>query len=160
MGREGTSVQKRSRHKQLPILWTDGSCAPTNPGPGGWAVVEGIKCLARGSEPKSTNQRMELKAMAMALDIVYIRHERTEIRADSLYALEVPKHAPAWKRNRWRGKSGHELKNIDLIQELWEAYCRASGFVMLTHVRGHQGTVGNELADKYANIGRLEGLSA
>ena len=52
-----------ARSEQRVTVYTDGGCAPTNPGPGGWAAIlikgEHRKEL-KGGEPLSTNNRMEL----------------------------------------------------------------------------------------------------
>ena len=57
--------------EQHVIVYTDGGCAPTNPGPGGWAAIlikgEHQKEL-KGGEPLSTNNRMELMAAISALE--------------------------------------------------------------------------------------------
>lgn len=137
------------------IYYTDGSCHP-NPGPGGWAVVLNCELVASGHERQSSNQRMELVAFTVALRLAGAAPGRTEIRSDSMYALDVPKHGGTWQKNGWARKSG-PLKNLDLIKPLYEAYLRA-GDVTLTHVRGHQGILGNEIVDKYAALARLEGL--
>lgn len=51
------------------IITTDGGCRP-NPGPGGWAAIirhgESVREIC-GSEPKTTNNRMELRAVIEAL---------------------------------------------------------------------------------------------
>src|SRR5690606_29265710 len=54
-------------------VFTDGSCSG-NPGPGGWGVVYVIdgKILAElhGSDPATTNNRMELRAMIEGLKML------------------------------------------------------------------------------------------
>ena len=143
------------------VYYTDGSCHP-NPGPGGYAVVRDGKLLASGSEPLSTNQRMELAAMLAALKLISagrVRYPRrlAEIRSDSQYAINCATSSTGWQKNGWRRANSGALKNLDLIQQLCAAYNEA-GTVKLTHVRGHQGIPGNELADHYAAIARLTGI--
>ncbi len=53
----------------------------------------------------------------------------------------------------WR-KSGGPIKNLELVQKLYEAYYSYAGEVKLVWVRGHVGHEGNELADEWANKAR------
>lgn len=143
------------------VYFTDGSCHP-NPGPGGYAVVRGGRLLASGSEPVSTNQRMELAAMLAALNLIAQDRQRyprrhNEIRSDSQYALNCATSSKDWEANGWRRLNSGPLKNLDLIKDICVAF-KAAGQVTLTHVRGHQGIPGNEMADHYAAIARLSGI--
>ena len=54
------------------VIHTDGSCL-SNPGPGGWAAIlqwQGNERELTGSEPDTTNNRMELMAAIMGLNAV------------------------------------------------------------------------------------------
>ena len=63
----------------------------------------------------------------------------------------LTKWAPTWQTNGWKKKTG-PIKNLDLVQELYELYC--SHDVKLVWVRGHVGAEFNELADEWANRAR------
>ena len=131
------------------LLYTDGSASP-NPGPGGFAVIEGGKPVALGSEKDSTNIRMEGKALIAALD--YLGGDEAEIYTDSEFWINViTKWAPGWEQRGWTKKSG-EIKNLDIVKELYAAY--KIGQSTLIWVRGHVGEEGNELADEWANRAR------
>ncbi len=135
-------------------LWTDGSADP-NPGPGGFAVIEVSKDEARpvvlGSEPLTTNIRME--GLAMIAAIKYAGDEICEIHSDSEFWINVlTKWAPVWKANGWKKKTG-PIKNLEIVQELYDLYCLHD--VKLIWVRGHVGTENNEMADEWANKARL-----
>ena len=136
------------------VLWTDGSASP-NPGPGGFAVIENSKPVVLGNEKKSTNIRMEGKAMIAA--IKYADGEPCEIHSDSEFWINVvTKWAAGWMRNGWKKKTG-EIANLDIVQELYQLYL--DNPVELVWVRGHVGTAENELADTWANKARQgEGL--
>lgn len=130
-------------------LWTDGSASP-NPGPGGFAVIRDNHPVKLGREAESTNIRMEGKAMIAAIE--YANGRPCEIHSDSEFWINVlTKWAPAWAKNGWKKKNG-EIKNLDIVQELFELY--QSNPVELVWVRGHVGTVQNELADTWANKAR------
>jgi ribonuclease HI len=67
------------------VLFTDGSCLG-NPGPGGWACL--LRCSSAereltGSEPDTTNNRMELKAVIAGLSAL---KERCAVRVVTLCA--------------------------------------------------------------------------
>ncbi len=131
--------------------FTDGSASP-NPGPGGFAVIDlDLKQpVALGKEANSTNIRME----AMALIAAYkIAEPGDQIMTDSEFWVNVvTKWADGWRKNGWTKKSG-PIKNLELVQELFELYESKSN-VELKWTRGHVGTEGNELADEWANKAR------
>lgn len=131
------------------MLYTDGSASP-NPGPGGYAVIEGGEPVVLGSEKDSTNIRMEGKALIAALD--YLQGDEAEIYTDSEFWINViTKWAPGWEQRGWTKKGG-EIKNLDIVKELYAAY--QMGQSNLIWVRGHVGEEGNELADEWANRAR------
>ncbi len=131
------------------IYYTDGSCEP-NPGPGGWAVVTAAGPVALGREITSTNIRMEGQALLAAFDLW---QPGDEIHTDSEFWLNVlTKWAPGWQQNGWRKKRG-EIANLPLVQQLYAAYLAKQPRLVWT--RGHVGTIGNELADEWANHARL-----
>src|ERR671929_2061602 len=87
------------------IVYTDGGCAPTNPGPGGWAAIlrsgEHTKEL-KGGEPTSTNNRMELMAAIAALEALK-RPSLVDIHTDSQYLRNgIMSWINTWRRNGWR----------------------------------------------------------
>lgn len=132
-------------------FYTDGSASP-NPGPGGYAVIENNKPIALGSEKESTNIRMEGKALIAALKLA--GNEEVEILTDSEFWINViTKWAPGWEAKGWKKKGG-EIKNLDIVQEVYELYQDAN--TTLTWTRGHIGTVGNEHADEWASKARQE----
>ena len=136
------------------ILWTDGSASP-NPGPGGFAVIEEItagvgKPVVLGKEKNTTNICME--GLAMIAAIKYAGEEGCEIHSDSEFWINVlTKWAAKWQADGWKKKTG-PIKNLDVVQELYELYCSLP--VKLVWVRGHEGTELNEMADDWANKAR------
>ena len=106
--------------------------------------------MALGREENSTNIRMEGKAMIAA--IRYAGEEGCEIHSDSEFWINVlTKWADGWKARGWR-KSHGEIQNLDIVKELYELYHKYP--VKLVWVRGHVGTVLNEMADEWANKAR------
>ena len=132
------------------VFYTDGSASP-NPGPGGYAVVEGDRPVSLGSEAgDTTNIRMEGRAIVAALKLA--EGEACEIYTDSEFWINViTKWAPGWAAKGWR-KSGGPIKNLELVQEVYDLYNTSKA--KLIWVRGHVGDEGNELADVWANKAR------
>ena len=134
----------------MTIYYTDGSASP-NPGPGGFAVIKDLKPHILGSEEgQTTNIRMEGRALIAAIQDA--GDDKVEIYTDSEFWINVvTKWAPGWQARGWTKKGG-EIKNLDIVQELFELYTNSN--VDLKWVRGHEGDEGNELADEWANKAR------
>ncbi len=130
--------------------YTDGSASP-NPGPGGFAVIREMKPAVLGSEPDTTNIRMEGLAIIAALKDA--KGEACQIYTDSEFWINViTKWSLVWEANGWTKKGG--IKNLDIVQEVCPLY-RVSK-AELIWVRGHVGDPGNELADEWANKARMQ----
>ena len=135
----------------MKTFYTDGSASP-NPGPGGWAIIDvNTKTPVKtGADKNTTNIRMEGTALIEAIKMAGT--EPLEIRTDSEFWINVvTKWAPTWAANGWHKKGG-EIKNLDLVQELYELY--QSHDIKLIWVKGHAGEELNELADRAANEAR------
>jgi ribonuclease HI len=136
----------------LIIYYTDGSTAPKNPGPGGFAVIKDMQPYYLGSEPgETTNIRMEGMAIIAALEDA--DGAECEIRTDSLFWINV---LTDWIVG-WRKRQFKAVKNLDLVTEMDFLYRKSQA--TLTHVRGHKGEPGNELADQWANTARVNALN-
>ncbi len=97
-------------------IYTDGACDP-NPGPGGWAALliynKREQTLA-GSDPHTTNNRMELTAAIEALKALK-KPSQVEFYTDSQYLrLGITDWIPNWRARNWRRKGG-KLANVDLV---------------------------------------------
>ena len=142
------------------VIHTDGACSG-NPGPGGWGAIlqsgEHRKEL-KGGEELSTNNRMELMAAISALEALK-RPSRVELHTDSVYVRSgITNWLAAWKRNGWQTKDRKPVKNADLWQRLESAAVRHQ--VEWLWVKGHNGDPGNERADRLANRGLVEAVTA
>lgn len=134
------------------IYHTDGSASP-NPGPGGFAVVQGGQPVALGSEPggeATTNIRMEGFAIIAALKLA--AGQPCQIYTDSEFWINViTKWSLGWEKNGWKKKGG-EIKNLDIVQHVCAIYRESQA--ELIWVRGHNNDPDNELADEWANKAR------
>jgi ribonuclease HI len=137
----------------MKTLYTDGSAVP-NPGAGGWAVIDADtkQPIALGSEPDTTNIRMEAQALLAAYR--FLDNAEATIVTDSEFWLNVlTKWAPGWEAKGWRKSSRGEIQNLDLVKRLFAVY-QQSPRVKLTWTRAHVGTELNELADTWAEKAR------
>jgi len=129
-------------------VFTDGSSRP-NPGPGGWGAVyvrnNRIVAERFGSEPFTTNNRMELTALIAGLELAPA-DEPIEIYSDSqLVVNTVTKWARDWERRGWRRKDG-EIANLDLVKRAWEL-AQQRPLARIRWIRAHDGSRWNEYAD-------------
>ena len=132
------------------VIHTDGSCL-SNPGPGGWAAIlrwQGNERELIGSEPDTTNNRMELMAAIMGLNAV-TRPMLVDLHTDSRYVMNgVQDWMPRWKANGWKTAAKKPVANQDLWQQLDEAVIRHQ--VRWHWVKGHAGNPLNERCDVLA----------
>ncbi|MBK8536525.1 MAG: ribonuclease HI [Candidatus Competibacteraceae bacterium] len=131
-------------------LFTDGACSG-NPGPGGWGALlcyrEHEKELS-GSEPVSTNNRMEMLAVINGLEALE-QPMRVRICTDSQYVMKgMTEWLAGWKRRGWKTADRQPVKNMDLWQRMEVAL--APHQVEWQWVRGHSGHPENERVDELA----------
>jgi ribonuclease HI len=132
------------------VIHTDGSCL-SNPGPGGWAVIlqwQDNERELNGSEPNTTNNRMELMAAIMGLDAL-TRPMTVDLHTDSRYVMNgIHDWMPRWKANGWKTAAKKPVANQDLWQQLDAAVERHT--VNWHWVKGHAGNPLNERCDVLA----------
>ncbi|AEI89320.1 MAG: ribonuclease HI [Candidatus Midichloria mitochondrii] len=130
-------------------IYCDGACSG-NPGKGGWGAIliwkDTTKAIS-GFEENTTNNRMELTAAIEALKVIK-RNVKVEVYTDSKYVCNgITNWIQKWKKNNWRNKN-KLIKNVDLWQELELLSSKLD--VSWRWIRGHNGDVYNEKADKLA----------
>jgi ribonuclease HI len=123
-------------------LFSDGS-ALGNPGPGGFGAILRYGDKEReivGSEPHTTNNRMELRGVIEGLKALKEECE-VEVISDSSY---VVKGINEWLVG-WIKRDFKKVKNIDL----WKEYIEVSKphKINAIWVRGHNGHEENERCD-------------
>ncbi|MDX2285792.1 MAG: ribonuclease HI [Bacteroidia bacterium] len=129
------------------IAYTDGS-ALGNPGPGGYGVVlragQHYKELAGGFR-LTTNNRMELLAVCVALEALKQAGTEIEICTDSQYVQKAVSQGWVfgWEKKGFEGKA-----NPDLWRRFLQVYRRHR--VKFRWIRGHSGIPDNERCDVLA----------
>ncbi len=136
------------------IAYTDGACAPSNPGPAGWGAVliapDGVTETDHyGFLGHGTNQIAELSAAIEGLERVPVGAS-VELVSDSQYVLKgLSEWRAGWERKGYRNSKGEPVANLALWKRL---FAIADARKVATRwVRGHNGDPYNERADKLAN---------
>jgi len=143
-------MKTRSAKRPLVHIYTDGACEG-NPGPGGWAAVMRFGRNTKelwGSEPHTTNNRMELQAAISALQSLK-RPCQVHLYTDSEYLRRgVTQWLPDWVCRGWRTSQKRPVKN----QELWKTLYRLTQIheIEWHWVKGHAGDPLNERVDLLA----------
>ncbi|MEO1192612.1 MAG: ribonuclease HI [Pseudomonadota bacterium] len=138
------------RASTLVEIWTDGACLG-NPGPGGWGALlryRGAEKELSGSEPETTNNRMELMGAIQGLEALK-RPSLVRLTTDSSYVKDgMTKWLQGWKQRNWRTADKKPVKNQELWQRLEAA--AAPHQIDWQWVRGHSGHPENERVDDLA----------
>jgi ribonuclease HI len=143
--------------------YTDGACAPSNPGPAAWGAVilrpdGGEAEQARGFIGPGTNQIAEIVAAIEGLARVPEGAE-VELVSDSQYVLKgLSEWRAGWERRNWRNSKNEPVANLELWRRLFDV--ADARRVAVRWVRGHNGDPNNELADRLANDALREAAAA
>ena len=134
-------------------IYTDGACKG-NPGPGGWGalIISGESTNEIfGGEANTTNNRMEILAVIMALKAINTISEIT-VFTDSTYVQKgISEWIDKWKINGWKTSNKKEVKNKDLWIQLDNLTAQLK--INWVWVKGHSGHPENDRADYLANQG-------
>lgn len=136
-------------------IFTDGGCEP-NPGKAGSGIAvyrnDTVDELWYGLyNPTGTNNTAELNALHQALIMAKAEVEKSRsvaVFCDSKYSIQcVTQWAISWQKKGWK-KAGGEIKNLELIKEMFALHQQIRDKIQVLHVNGHVGVEGNELADR------------
>lgn len=134
-------------------IFTDGA-ARGNPGPGGYGVIlrSGRHYLEKsGGFALTTNNRMELLAVIVALEALKIPGSRVTVYTDSRYVADAVSKEWVFK---WEKTDFKKKKNPDLWKRFLEVYRKHN--VTFVWIKGHSGTPENERCDTLAVEASLE----
>lgn len=126
------------------VAATDGSSLG-NPGPAGWAWVTTDGREGFAGARRSTNNRMELRAV-LELLLAMERTDQLVVHTDSACVIGVfTEWLDAWRRRGMRTSSNKPVANIDLIERIDQLLQGRD--VRFEQVAGHAGHPLNEKAD-------------
>jgi len=136
-------------------IYTDGG-ASGNPGPGGYGIVllsgEHRKEMSGGFR-LTTNNRMELLAVIIALETLKFDGTDVTIYSDSKYVVDAI--TKGWVFG-WEKKGFAKKKNPDLWKRFLKIYSKHK--VEFVWVKGHAGNELNEVVDRLAVSAYQEGV--
>lgn len=129
------------------IVYTDGA-ASGNPGPGGYGAL-----LKSGNHYKelsggyrlTTNNRMELLAVIVALETLKIEGSLVDVYTDSRYVSDAVEKKWLFE---WEKKHFKKKKNIDLWQRFLVIFRKHT--VKFHWIKGHANIPENERCDRLA----------
>ena len=128
-------------------IYTDGA-ASGNPGPGGYGIVmlynNHRKEVSEGFR-LTTNNRMELLSVIVALEMIKNNAHEVVVHADSKYVVDSInlKWVDNWVKIGFKNKA-----NVDLWQRFLKIYNRQK--VKFVWVKGHASNVENNRCDELA----------
>ena len=141
------------------VIYCDGGCDP-NPGRAGSGVAvyqndQLIQLWYGVFNPNGTNNTAELNALFFSLQLAQHATKQglsAQILCDSMYSIQcIRDWAGGWEKNGWKKKTG-EIKNLEIIKQAYALYNEIKDKVLLSHVKAHAGTEGNELADRMTMV--------
>ncbi len=128
-------------------IYTDGA-ASGNPGPGGLGIVmkykQHRKELSQGFR-LTTNNRMELLAVIMALEMIKQPGANVIVYSDSKYVVDAinARWIDGWQRTNFKNKA-----NVDLWKRFLQIYPKHK--VKFVWVKGHASNPENNRCDELA----------
>ncbi len=135
-------------------IYTDGS-SRGNPGPGGFGIIfksgQHYKEISQGFR-LTTNNRMELMSVIIALECIKNEGQDVLITSDSKYVVDAieKRWVFGWERNGFKDK-----KNPDLWKRFLKIYPKHK--VKFDWVRGHNEHPENERCDELAVSAAMSG---
>ena len=131
------------------VVYTDGG-AIGNPGPGGYGVVIKNKEELSGGYNLTTNNRMELKAVMVAMKALKGEKSPIVLHSDSKYVVNglTKGWARNWKKRNWVKSDGKPAMNADMWALLLDL--QAGLDIAFKWVKGHAGDPLNERCDELA----------
>ncbi len=142
-------------------IYTDGSCL-NNPGAGGWGIVviksdSSIEEYSKGFT-LTTNSRMEMKAMYMALKYAEKHGKgKVNIHSDSNFIIQAfTQHwLDGWVKKGWKKQKNEPVANADIWKKIYPLYKKLD--VNFIKVKAHSGIEHNEQVDELARAAAMGG---
>lgn len=132
------------------VVYTDGG-AIGNPGSGGYGVVIKDRQELSGGYNLTTNNRMELMAVVVALETLRKETAPIVLHSDSKYVIDGLNKGWArnWKKKGWIKSDGNPAMNADIWALLLDL--QDGRDITFKWIKGHAGNPLNERCDELAN---------
>ena len=116
-----------------------------------------------GTIQHATNNAAELVAAINGMKFAYdLPIKNLLVYTDSSYVVKgTEEYLYKWKNNNWKKTDGTEISNKNYWQNLEQTYSSLKDKdikIEFKWVRGHNGDIGNELADTYATMGAMSSM--
>ena len=150
--KEPSSTDTKPHKSDEIIIYTDGGSLG-NPGPGGYGIVliygDTIKEI-NGGFRLTTNNRMELMGVIVALKTLKQKDKKITVYTDSSYVVNgiTKGWAKSWRKNNWIKSDKQKAVNSDLWSELLDLIEPLN--INFIWVKGHAGNKYNERCDELA----------
>jgi ribonuclease HI len=104
---------------------------------------------------------MELKAFLKAFELLNTKYKnyKSTIYSDSAYCLgALTSWIYTWSKNGWINSKKETVKNLDIIKSIYKYYTIDFFISQINFVKvsGHNGIIGNELADALATSNKAK----
>lgn len=136
------------------VIYVDGSAHP-NPGPGGYGIVifneagQLLSVYNRQYADAVTNNEMELKGILYTM-LHFGKEQNAIVYSDSSYAVQTLNNWMfSWQKKGWIKSDKKPPENLEIIKAYYDLYMQGYR-IQLQHIKGHVGTIGNEIADQLA----------
>lgn len=139
--------------EDTPRLYLRASCKGS-PGPGGWGVIlekQGETRQFSGSEPGTTNNRMEIRAAIEGLKQIPPGASVQAITTSDYLFQGATKWINGWRQRNWQKKGGETVANHDLWQELDRLMAERNVIWVSAKGRGEDQPLGLQEASKLAH---------
>lgn len=129
---------------------------------GGWSFAYEIEGTDKikvyyGGKALTTNNEMELTAIAEALSLLKSCKENIIICSDSAYCINIyTQWAKIWENNGWtrRGGKHKPIENLEIIKKTWNLMKEIPVNITFEKVKGHSGNKMNDIVDSFAVKGK------
>lgn len=102
--------------------------------------------------------QMELKGILYTM-LHFGKEQNAIVYSDSSYAVQtLNKWMLSWQKKGWIKSDKKPPENLDIIKAYYDLYMQGYR-IQMQHIKGHVGTIGNEIADQLAT-GKLSNEEA
>lgn len=146
-------------------IFTDGSCRGNGKenSSGGYGVVvfneDKLDYMYHEATEDTTNNREELKALIYAFELTQTKYkeQKCDIYSDSAYCVNMCRDwIWNWQSRGWLRAGNKPIENLDLVKKIYEYLTIEFNNFTIWKIKGHNGALGNEIADALATFDKAK----